>query len=657
MTSGFTTNDIERVAAEYQSTNEAKNNPWRIPETKDRSAYLVKHGVPCASKEVQEHVWLQAEAYKFITIVIKCKQGVPEELLGPLTTLLEQHGVMNYFTERLGEVEVVRSNQLECLFYWMPAPYIDQDDREKALEKIKKIMTHVSRDDDETKLSDFVNMATEVIAMIDSEEKNETDPFIRLTWAVNEALPADGVTTLSLIITLICIVSFDHDIYSQPPHTRGFDTRAMGDSVSHYVPTYGRLWAPGELAPGVNLTECYDSTMWTSPMEGCDGAWTAWQAFVVIASAHLFMCGLGFYTFLTVRVPVLLGQSDRMSRLKQLKLGGHTKKDDLHQFLACTVHAYGFDEELADVKSLKRVFAAYGVVSVVQVIKVEGHTSSWAIITFADPKAPKKLHSNLKQNNTGGSNNAMSYIEVKGATDRLRVYIRDHITEEYIEESATLKKFVVSSQFELLARADQDILYQLATALQRMLNVSLGRLGRRIPLQSMVILRRNPELWGAIADIVFSVLGFTWSPLFFSYHLVEVGNIGDSAIVIQSITTNKGRLLTTVLLALFALYLFAVVGLLLFDNQHITEIDNNNNFPKNPEGPCANLLTCFVSYSYSGLMQAGVSDWLVDPQFPEHWDQVPHSHFTRIMFEVLFMMVTSCAVIAIITGIICDTCE
>ena len=34
-------------------------------------------------------------------------------------------------------------------------------------------------------------------------------------------------------------------------------------------------------------------------------------------------------------------------------------------------------------------------------------------------------------------------------------------------------------------------------------------------------------------------------------------------------------------------------------------------------GPCASLLACFVSYSFSGLMQLGVSDWFEKPSFPE----------------------------------------
>ena len=54
-------------------------------------------------------------------------------------------------------------------------------------------------------------------------------------------------------------------------------------------------------------------------------------------------------------------------------------------------------------------------------------------------------------------------------------------------------------------------------------------------------------------------------------------------------------------------------------------------------------------------MQEGVGRWLNPPNLPEHWDQMYDLQTGSIVWEVLFMVATSCAVIAIITGIICDT--
>jgi hypothetical protein len=75
-------------------------------------------------------------------------------------------------------------------------------------------------------------------------------------------------------------------------------------------------------------------------------------------------------------------------------------------------------------------------------------------------------------------------------------------------------------------------------------------------------LRNDPELWAAVFDIAFSAAGFLRSPLFFTYHLTRMANLKGASIVIRSITTNKARLLTTMMLAITVMYLFALFGAL-----------------------------------------------------------------------------------------------
>ena len=96
--------------------------------------------------------------------------------------------------------------------------------------------------------------------------------------------------------------------------------------------------------------------------------------------------------------------------------------------------------------------------------------------------------------------------------------------------------------------------------------------------------------------------------------------------------------------------IFALIGVLVFQPEHVTK-----GVSSNPNGPCASLLACFVSYSFSGLMQVGVSNWFQEPSFPEVFSDIWTTDTGRTMFEVAFMLLTSCVVIAIITGIICDT--
>jgi hypothetical protein len=537
----------------------------------------------------------------------------------------------------------------------MPDNYLDKDQRQRAERSLAMFMNTIDRGDDEVKLRQFIDACVEVVSTIDQEERMASDWLVRLNWAVNYWLPGNAVMFLSLQIVLICVVAFDHTIYSE---LSPWDEKEKFNLVTHYVPFYGRLWDENDLPAGLNATDCYPVDddgrgPWFPPISECQWPYIAWYAVAFVALVHLIVCGLAFYTFLEVRVPVLLEQSDRNARLSHLNRDSHHARADRIHFLSCTVHAYGFAADLADPKLLKLAFGTFGVVSVVRAIRVKGGNNSWAMVTFSDPKAVDLLNAALEQK--ADVKDSEKWIEidirVRNGQDKDRIFIRD-ITPDYIEESITLKHLVADAEFEMLSRGDEDVLYHLATAVQQVLNVSLGSIGRKIPLQAMVILRRNTELYSSIADIVFSVAGFWWSPLLFSYHLGKLTVATPSAqIVVQSITTNWGRLLTTILLSMLALYLFAVMGILLFVTEHQTDGRETGN----DGGPCANLLTCTISYTFSGLMQEGVGRWLKAPTLPERPGELWDLKSGRIMWEVSFMLATSCAVIAIITGIICDT--
>ena len=160
-------------------------------------------------------------------------------------------------------------------------------------------------------------------------------------------------------------------------------------------------------------------------------------------------------------------------------------------------------------------------------------------------------------------------------------------------------------------------------------------------------------------------------PLAFSFHVNKIRKIPAAKIVVLSITRNWRRLFTVVLLALFMMYVFAVVGLLWFFDAHTDDnVQNKNvwisagesNGEGEPElileeagGPCANLLSCFVSYTFAGFVQDGLTYWLEPVRFPESIGDLMTNDSARILFEVLFMFVTSSFVVSIITGIICDT--
>ena len=130
-------------------------------------------------------------------------------------------------------------------------------------------------------------------------------------------------------------------------------------------------------------------------------------------------------------------------------------------------------------------------------------------------------------------------------------------------------------------------LQAVAEGLQATLD-TLG-MGQQIPIERLFILRSSFDFWWAIVNIVMSVCGTLITPLCFSFHLLRIAQLPELQIVIRSITTNSSRLVTTCLLAVVAIYLFAIFGLEL-DFEYTSELDNGDH------GPCGDLLTCFMSY-------------------------------------------------------------
>ena len=102
-------------------------------------------------------------------------------------------------------------------------------------------------------------------------------------------------------------------------------------------------------------------------------------------------------------------------------------------------------------------------------------------------------------------------------------------------------------------------------------------------------------------------------------------------------------------------WVFAIMGLLYFQEFHMDGTPGHSpTAVNNAGGPCPNLLTCFMSYSYAGLMQAGVGGYLTGNAFPVLGEDVFSLEFLKTLWEVIFSMIAM-FVVSIITGIICDT--
>jgi NO-binding membrane sensor protein with MHYT domain len=113
-------------------------------------------------------------------------------------------------------------------------------------------------------------------------------------------------------------------------------------------------------------------------------------------------------------------------------------------------------------------------------------------------------------------------------------------------------------------------------------------------------------------------------------------------------THNIVRLAVALLLSLLFAWIFAISGMLVFSDMH------SSRYTENEGGPCGNLLTCFVSYSYAGLMMDGLNQFLPRLSFPVDATDVFGHDTTKIVWELLFFLVST-LIGSIITGIICDT--
>ena len=84
---------------------------------------------------------------------------------------------------------------------------------------------------------------------------------------------------------------------------------------------------------------------------------------------------------------------------------------------------------------------------------------------------------------------------------------------------------------------------------------------------SFTFLLSNSTFKYFLVYILLSVLGLRISPIFYSFHLLDVINrFATLKNVIQSVTTNKNQLLMTGMLGIIIIYIFSVFGFtFLFD--------------------------------------------------------------------------------------------
>ena len=601
----------DSAATKQQDKTKKKNQSIAVPQTTSNPKLD-----RCAK-------WLEKEAFRFYTIVEKLRiagshlEANPDpaddgalDAMGPVFADVE---TQKFFKDRVGQAEVVRNEEIEHLFFMLPYNSRNKKDVKMIKHKIKSVMDSCPRDDAGEKLARFIEGVYEIVADVDCQDKAAAESGERLPAFFAWCARVSPTMYLSAVICIICCVSLDK--------SPGISRDSMDPA------TFGR-WS-GEAVAG-------------------------YEWFLFFASMHIGITILRTYAFFRIRFPVLKTMYTRRAKLDYCSTDrGLVKSSFLERSVVVYGLPYELDDKVVDQQSVSMLLSKYGFVTVGRVIPVipeEGmlgsdpksggwrsSNNSFALVTFGRQQAVKNI--------MAAQASADGTLKIKGI-DLKVVDVTD------MESSRTLKMLAEGAELEMLFK-NVDPLYVLAVNAQRIVNSIY--IGKYLPIVTAYVFRFDSELREAALDIGFSLLGFFYSPLAFSFHLFKITKMNGAAIVVTSMTHNVARLSVTIMLCLLFSWVFAVLGLLYFQEFHMDGRPGHSpNAVSNDGGPCPNLLTCFMSYSYAGLMQAGVGGYLTGNKFPVLGREVFQLEFVKTLWEVVFSMVAM-FVVSIITGIICDT--
>ncbi|CAD2220687.1 inositol 1,4,5-trisphosphate receptor, type 3 [Angomonas deanei] len=148
--------------------------------------------------------------------------------------------------------------------------------------------------------------------------------------------------------------------------------------------------------------------------------------------------------------------------------------------------------------------------------------------------------------------------------------------------------------------------------------------------------------------LIFAILSVVVSPLFAAFNLMLfIYKISTLRTFITAITMNGKQLMLTFLLGLIMVYLFSIVGFLLFPGSFDATVDESENPDLNH---CATLLQCFTYIMSQGLRAGGGVGDVMQP-----WDFQDSNLLSRVTYEMTFYALVTVVFLNIMFGIIIDT--
>ncbi|KPI87904.1 hypothetical protein ABL78_3014 [Leptomonas seymouri] len=190
---------------------------------------------------------------------------------------------------------------------------------------------------------------------------------------------------------------------------------------------------------------------------------------------------------------------------------------------------------------------------------------------------------------------------------------------------------------------------------------TVGKVRINVALEEVYTNLTVRERWGSflgwfdmqfrITLLFFAILSYIVSHYFAAFNLMlAVYSIPTLRTFISAITMNGKQLLLTSFMGIIMLYLFSIVGFLVFANQYNPDGGEAGSASTGQHMNCESLLQCFAYILDQGLRAGG---GVGDVMLPWTWDN--SRMLARLAYDMLFYALVTVVFLNILFGLIIDT--
>lgn len=170
---------------------------------------------------------------------------------------------------------------------------------------------------------------------------------------------------------------------------------------------------------------------------------------------------------------------------------------------------------------------------------------------------------------------------------------------------------------------------------------------------SLTFLISNGDFIFNVMYFVFSIQGLLQSPVFYSFHLLDVVNrFPELQNVMKSVSLNANQLLMTSMLGAIIMYNFAIFAFLFLSDNYYDGNLNRGLLNKSGDSLCMSLLHCYFSTLLYGLrFGGGIGE--IGTTTMEAWNQ--QNYYIKFFFDIAFFLLITTIILNVVFGIIIDS--